>query len=166
MSNTARTAPAPAEPMPTRMKRLGAATIVFVAVLLLALPALTRAAPGDIDSSFDGDGMRAFGGLSADVANAVLVQRDGKLVLAGHVGGNFAIARLNPDGWFDTGFGDGGMSGAKGGGGTDSLLGQAGRDALLGGSGNDRLTGGGGRDNCAGGAGRDSTRCDDERGEQ
>jgi uncharacterized delta-60 repeat protein len=116
MSNAASTAPAPAEPMPTRMKRLGAATIVLVAVLLLALPGLARAAPGDLDPSFDGDGMRTFGGLSSDVANAVLVQPDGKLVLVGYGGGNFAVTRLNPDGSFDTGFGDGGMSGADFGG--------------------------------------------------
>jgi uncharacterized delta-60 repeat protein len=116
MSNTARTAHLPAEPIPTRMKRLGAATIVFVAVLLLALPGLTLASPGDLDPTFDGDGMRAFGGLSSDVANAVMVQRDGKLVLAGYGGGNFAVTRLNPEGSFDTGFGDGGMSGADFGG--------------------------------------------------
>jgi uncharacterized delta-60 repeat protein len=116
MSNTTCTPPAPAEPMPTRMNRLGAVTIVLVAVLLLALPGLARAAPGDLDPSFDGDGLRAFGGPSADVANAVQVQRDGKLVLAGYGGGNFAVTRLNSDGSFDTGFGDGGMSGTDFGG--------------------------------------------------
>jgi uncharacterized delta-60 repeat protein len=100
----------------TAMKRLSAATIVLVAVLLMVLPGLARAAPGDLDPSFDGDGMSTFGGLSSDVANAVLVQPDGKLVLAGYGGGNFAVTRLNPAGSFDTSFGDGGVTGADFGG--------------------------------------------------
>ena len=85
------------------------AILVLVAVLLAALPAVAHAAPGDLDPTFDGDGMRTFGALMGDVAGAVLVQPDGKLVLAGYGGTDFAVARLNPDGTSDTSF-DGGMS--------------------------------------------------------
>ena len=85
------------------------AILVLVAVLLAALPAVAHAAPGDLDPTFDGDGMRTFGALMGDVAGAVLVQPDGKLVLAGYGGTDFAVARLNPDGASDTSF-DGGMS--------------------------------------------------------
>ena len=89
--------------------------IVVVAVLLAAPCGLAHAAPGDLDPSFDGDGMRTFGALAGDVAQAVLVQPDGKLVLAGSGDTDFAVARLNPDGSSDTSF-DGGMSGADFGG--------------------------------------------------
>jgi uncharacterized delta-60 repeat protein len=105
------------ETMPTRLtRRRGAATLVLVVVLLLALSGFARAAPGDLDPSFGGDGMRTFGALSGDDAQAVLVQPDGKLVLAGYGGGNLAVARLNRDGSSDVSFGDGGMSGTDFGG--------------------------------------------------
>ena len=90
-------------------------TIVVVAALLAAPCGLAHAAPGDLDPSFDGDGMRTLGALAGDVARAVLVQPDGKLVIAGYGNANFAVARLNPDGSSDTSF-DGGMSGADFGG--------------------------------------------------
>jgi uncharacterized delta-60 repeat protein len=83
---------------------------LVIAVLLTALSGLAHAAPGDLDPSFDGDGMRTFGANAGDTAKAVLVQPDGKLVLAGYGGANFAVARLNPDGISDLSF-DGGMTG-------------------------------------------------------
>ena len=82
-------------------------TILAVAALL--------AAPGALDPSFDGDGMRTFGASSGDAAEAVLVQPDGKIVLAGFGDTNFAVARLNPDGVSDLSF-DGGFAGADFGG--------------------------------------------------
>jgi uncharacterized delta-60 repeat protein len=84
-------------------------------VLLAPAPA-AYALPGDLDRSFDGDGMKTFGYTGTDSAEAVLVQPDGRLVLSGHGGGNVAVTRLNPDGSFDTGFGDGGTTGADFGG--------------------------------------------------
>ena len=77
--------------------------------------AAALAAPGDLDPSFDGDGMRTFGAAGADAAKAVLVQPDGKLVLAGFGDTNFAVARLNPDGISDLSF-DGGLASADFGG--------------------------------------------------
>ena len=97
-------------------RRRGATTIVAAVVLLAALSGLAQAAPGDLDPSFDGDGIRSFGALGGDAAHAVLVQPDGKLVLAGDGGGDFAVARLNPDGSSDTSFDADGTSGADFGG--------------------------------------------------
>jgi uncharacterized delta-60 repeat protein len=68
---------------------------------------------GTLDPSFDTDGKRwiAFdlGGANADVAGAVIVQPDGKIVVVGAAevpggGTDFAVARLNPDGKLDTTF--------------------------------------------------------------
>ena len=72
-----------------------------------AFPAV--AAPGDLDVSFSGDGKLTtdFGGGS-DLAAAVAVQADGKIVVAGTSDGNFALARYGVDGALDPSFsGDG-----------------------------------------------------------
>jgi uncharacterized delta-60 repeat protein len=75
--------------------------------------ALARYNPnGTLDTSFDGDGklVTDFGG--SDVARAVAIQADGRIVAAGTSPAfpetNFALARYNPDGSLDSGFdGDG-----------------------------------------------------------
>ncbi len=89
----------------------GGRALGLASTLLAVGAAVAVAAPGDLDTSFDGDGRVTidYGGLS-DEANDVLVQPDGKIVSVG--GGNaqsdFAISRVNPDGSPDTGFdGDG-----------------------------------------------------------
>jgi uncharacterized delta-60 repeat protein len=89
---------------------------IVMVVLLTALSGPAHAAPGDLDPSFDGDGIRSFGAMDGDGAWAVLVQPDGKLVLAGYGGSNFAVARLNPDGSSDISFDGDGMAGADFGG--------------------------------------------------
>ncbi len=68
---------------------------------------------GSLDTTFDGDGavMTDFSG-SVDYARAVLLQGDGKIILAGYTDGiggyDFALARYNTDGSLDTSFdGDG-----------------------------------------------------------
>jgi uncharacterized delta-60 repeat protein len=72
---------------------------------------------GSLDTSFDGDGkvVTNFGGF--DIAQAVTLQADGKIVAAGYSepsfpgesdDEDFALARYNPDGSLDTSFdGDG-----------------------------------------------------------
>ena len=66
--------------------------------------------PGDLDTSFAGDGRQTvnFGGI--DAARVVLVQPDGKILVAGRGGlpSSFAVARLRPNGALDTTFGSGG----------------------------------------------------------
>ena len=70
---------------------------------------------GEPDAAFDGDGVVTtdFSG-HGDIANAVAVQGDGKIVVAGFataasgIGSDFALARYNPDGTLDSSFdGDG-----------------------------------------------------------
>ena len=66
--------------------------------------------PGDLDTSFAGDGKRAidFGGV--DQAHAVLALGNGKIVVAGGGGAahSMCVARLNANGTFDTTFGSSG----------------------------------------------------------
>lgn len=55
-----------------------------------------------------------IGGFKTDVANSILVQPDGKIVLAGYAatdtGTTLAVVRLLADGSFDAGFGNGGKT--------------------------------------------------------
>ena len=70
--------------------------------------------PGDLDTSFAGDGKKtiSFGGV--DAANAVLVQPNGRIVVAGSTAkvstdpSRFCVARLRSNGTLDTAFGSGG----------------------------------------------------------
>ncbi len=71
-------------------------------------------ADGTLDTSFGSGGrvITSFGN-GADKAYALLVQADGKIVLAGDSdqgasGSDFALARYNADGSLDAGFGNGG----------------------------------------------------------
>ena len=85
--------------------------VALVFMLLLVGVATALAAPGDLDSSFDGDGVRTVDfGSSGDSAQSVLVQPDGRIVAAGYSYGafDFVVARLKLDGSLDTSFsGDG-----------------------------------------------------------
>ena len=67
---------------------------------------------GSLDTSFDGDGKATTDFNRSDCANAVAVQPDGKIVVAGYTlidsNWDFALARYNSDGSLDTSFdGDG-----------------------------------------------------------
>jgi uncharacterized delta-60 repeat protein len=86
--------------------------LALLAALSLSSSATALAAPGDLDSSFDGDGRALvdFGG--ADQGRSVVLQPDGKIVMAGYsnaAGTNdFAVARLGPSGALDASFGSAG----------------------------------------------------------
>ncbi len=86
-------------------------------LLTLSLSPTARAADGALDPSFDGDGRVVVGVAGQrERFDAALVQPDdGKIVAAGSVGldtgRNFAVARFNPDGNRDQGFGAGGING-------------------------------------------------------
>src|SRR5262245_42515997 len=89
----------------------GITRLVRAALLGLLAPAALMAAPGDLDTSF-GDGgkvMTDFG--AAEVAAAMAIQPDGKLVVAGRTtaNANIALARYLPNGSLDAGFGSGGL---------------------------------------------------------
>ncbi|RLJ65139.1 DUF4347 domain-containing protein [Sulfurisoma sediminicola] len=67
-------------------------------------------ADGSLDATFDGDGkLTTAVGAGDDFGRAgILMQPDGKLVVAGHASYDFALVRYNPDGSLDASFdGDG-----------------------------------------------------------
>lgn len=85
---------------------------------------------GSLDTALDGDGwvLTDFAG-NADVAMDVLLQTDGQIVVSGFTGpvegGNFAIARYNPDGSLDSTFSGDGQATTDFGGGADNGQGLA-----------------------------------------
>jgi uncharacterized delta-60 repeat protein len=88
--------------------------LIPVTVLALILSPHTRvalhAAEGDLDPTFGTGGIVTtdFGNTS-DAGEEVAVQPDGKIVVAGTRGQDFAVARYNADGSLDTTFGTGGL---------------------------------------------------------
>lgn len=83
------------------------ALVVIGAVTLSAvLPGLASAAPGDLDTTFDGDGVALTAFASRAETSGVAIQADGKIVAVGYTGAfhagvfdlKFAVARYNPDG--------------------------------------------------------------------
>jgi uncharacterized delta-60 repeat protein len=100
-------------------------TTTCAALVIFVLGQAAGAAPGDLDPSFDADGLvlTHFGvidddspaGQRSESASSIVVQPDGKLVVAGSSvpsgtfeAGDFALARYNSDGSLDTSFGSGG----------------------------------------------------------
>src|SRR4249919_106921 len=87
-----------------------------LAIALIASAGIAQSAPGGLDPTFGvGGRVTTDFNLSTDIANAVALQADGKLVVVGDTYTNndfsdedFAIARYNPDGTLDAGFGTNG----------------------------------------------------------
>lgn len=72
--------------------------------ITLVIPFISRGAPGDLDTSFNGTGIVV---TSFGHGSAMLLQPDGKIVVGGRYYGpniDFAVARYNPDGSLDTAF--------------------------------------------------------------
>ena len=65
---------------------------------------------GNFDPTFGTGGIVTtdFPGVGDDIGNAVAVQKDGKIVVAGQASNDFAVARYNTDGSLDVSFGTGG----------------------------------------------------------
>ncbi|MGW4122502.1 hypothetical protein [Nocardia sp. NPDC004711] len=93
--------------------------LVFLAIVGLVITACTGAqgssvAAGTLDTGFGNGGKVTTDlGSQADHANAVVVQPDGKIVVAGSTqdpaqGDNFAVVRYSADGKLDSAFGNGG----------------------------------------------------------
>lgn len=94
------------------MKRPGSHSLALAALVLplLLFVSAAGAIPGDLDTSFDGDGKVTTDFGSLEGATDVVIQADGKLVA---VGGEdfFKLARYNSNGSLDTSFdGDGKVS--------------------------------------------------------
>ncbi|MDB5872770.1 MAG: hypothetical protein JWQ07_2212 [Ramlibacter sp.] len=67
-------------------------------------------ADGSLDTSFDGDGKATVNVEDSEAyAHSMVIQGDGKILLAGVANNQFALARLNADGSPDAGFGNGGV---------------------------------------------------------
>src|SRR6476619_7462495 len=96
-------------------RRLWLLGIVVAALLIgMARPLVALADPGDLDTTFSGDGKQTtdfFG--NTDGVNGVAIQADGKIVVGGYAATaagtyDFALARYNPGGSIDNNFdGDG-----------------------------------------------------------
>lgn len=96
---------------PWRRRGLLGGAIALVLVFALALPAL--AVPGDLDTSFDGDGLATtdFTTQLDFAVDLAISGTDGSLVAAGRAGGSggrFALARFTSSGVLDATFGAGG----------------------------------------------------------
>jgi len=97
----------------THGRALGATGII---VTLFASVQMARATDGDLDPTFGTGGMVMTDlNRSTDLANAVAIQSDGKLVVVGQTyknndfsGEDFVVTRYNADGTLDNTFGSGG----------------------------------------------------------
>ncbi|HKP88559.1 MAG TPA: hypothetical protein VJT75_01170 [Thermoleophilaceae bacterium] len=84
--------------------------IGLIAVALTAQPHAAAAAPGGLNRAFSDDGVHVLDlGSTRDHAAAMAIQPDGKIVVAGSVGGDAYVARLTDQGAFDPDFGSGGI---------------------------------------------------------
>ena len=95
--------------------------VIVILVAQVVLSPIADATPGDLDPTFGVGGKVttdfAIGGSSDDQANAVAIQPDGKIVVAGTSffvapgpapGRDVVLSRYNPDGSLDPSFGTGG----------------------------------------------------------
>ena len=55
-------------------------TLLFVTLLVLAMVSPARAAAGDLDTAFDGDGVAVVTFSSSSTSNALVVQGNGKII--------------------------------------------------------------------------------------
>ena len=82
---------------------------VTSALILIGIAAAAEAAPGNLDTSFSGDGKVVESSLAPSHAGAVAVQADGKIVIAGSTGNDFAVLRYHRNGTPDSSFGGNGL---------------------------------------------------------
>jgi len=91
--------------------RLSRTAMLCFAVLLCA--SLAAAQAGSLDKSFATSGIFSYslstGNGANNIANAVALQSDGKIVVAGQIGSQSGLLRLNTNGTLDTSFGSGGV---------------------------------------------------------
>ena len=83
--------------------------------------------PGDLDTSFGSGGKKTVNFGGTDAARVVLVQSNGRIVVAGGgaAGGSFCVVRLRTNGTLDTTFGSGGKRIVDFGGENESVYGAA-----------------------------------------
>jgi uncharacterized delta-60 repeat protein len=95
------------------MRAWYAPIFALCALVLVLVPGLAKAAPGDLDPSFGRRGKVTTSITGDDEINAMALQEDGKIVVAGYASGpnnaDLALARYLPDGDLDPSFGDHGI---------------------------------------------------------
>ncbi|QQS41395.1 MAG: hypothetical protein IPM63_00115 [Acidobacteriota bacterium] len=96
-------------------KIIAAASIGSNSSFIYSFTVLRFLPGGEPDLSFDSDGRKVIIQDSANFAQSLLVQANGKIIAGGHAmaaseGLNIFLTRLNPNGSFDPGFGAGGIS--------------------------------------------------------
>jgi uncharacterized delta-60 repeat protein/uncharacterized repeat protein (TIGR01451 family) len=83
-------------------------TLLGAVALVVAMANPAAAPPGDLDTTFDGDGLVTTNFAAAAEARGLAIQGDGKIVVAGRVDApgsrDFALARYNADGSLDPAF--------------------------------------------------------------
>jgi uncharacterized delta-60 repeat protein len=112
----------------TRLALVVTLTIGFVAAAVCLLGVPVQAAPGDLDPSFgEGGKVTTDVGPGSEMAAAIAIQADGKIVVAGRGGpfSDFVLARYNTDGNLDPSFGIGGQVTTDFGGNNDAASGVA-----------------------------------------
>lgn len=89
---------------------LSVALLSLLIVFLFSTAAVTTlAAPSDLDISFGSGGIVLTPvGSGRDLGQAMILQPDGKIVVAGSAQSDFALVRYHPNGTVDTSFGTGG----------------------------------------------------------
>jgi uncharacterized delta-60 repeat protein len=79
-------------------------------LLLLVLASSSFGQAGSLDVTFDGDGVTTLDIAAVyDYGQAVAVQPDGRIVMAGYAYNTLVLARFMPDGFLDMGFGTDGV---------------------------------------------------------
>ena len=99
--------------MKLSIKKIFAIRTIAICILLLLFHPSGWSTPGDLDLSFDFDGIVVtdLQNGTTDTAEAVAVQPDGKILVAGTSGTvNFALARYLATGSLDNGFGNSGVT--------------------------------------------------------
>ena len=77
-------------------------------LIILGVASAVHAAPGDLDTTFSGDGKVLQTGLGSASTKAVAIQTDGKIVAVGTAADDFVVLRYHPVGTLDLTFsGDG-----------------------------------------------------------
>jgi uncharacterized delta-60 repeat protein len=80
------------------------ATFTLFFICTFNLQGAAWAVDGDLDTTFGTGGKRTTDILGTDIANSVVVQSDGKIVVAGYSESSIAVVRYNSDGSLDGSF--------------------------------------------------------------
>ncbi len=106
-------------PKPLFKLCLTTCAVMVVSLTLMVTTAMAQG-PGDLDTTFDTDGKATINvGGAAGGAQAVAIQADGKIVVAGYDGNDFTLMRYNSDGTLDSTFDTDGKVTTDFGGGSD-----------------------------------------------